>query len=60
MIPFLLFRLTSGAAAAIGPADGEILYVLADDRTIAVETDDRTMAVAADDRTIVIEARPTP
>ena len=60
MIPFLLFQLSAGPAAAIEPADGEIIYVLAADRTVGIGAADRTVAVTAEDRTILPPVRPTP
>jgi len=41
-------------------ADGEIIYVLANDRTIAVSAVDSTIAVSDDDRTVLCPVRPTP
>lgn len=60
MIPFLLFQLSAGAASAVEPADGEIVHVTAEDRTILVEAVTRTVSVTAYDRTILIEEKPTP
>lgn len=50
----------SGIAAPIEPADGEIIYVKAQDRTISIPAQDRTIAARANDRTILIPERPTP
>jgi hypothetical protein len=47
-------------AVVIEAADGEIIYVLAHDRTVAVEAIDTTVAVRAHDCTILVPERPTP
>ncbi len=41
-------------------ADGEIIVVAAQDRTVAVMALDHTVSVRAVDRTILCPARPTP
>ena len=48
------------ATAAAEPADGEIVYVEAVDRTVLVAAVDHTISVEFNDRTILAEPRPTP
>ena len=56
---FILFGLSPTGPVAIEVADGEIIYVMAQDRTIGIQSEDRTIAVPADTRTILAPVRPT-
>ena len=47
-------------AAAAETADGDIIYVLAADRTVSISAEDRTVVVTAADRTVLPPVRPTP
>ena len=56
----LLVFTGAGIAAPIEAADGEVIDVMNEDRTIAVPSEDRTIEVQADEHQIVPNVRPTP
>ena len=57
---FVLVGLSATGPVSVEDADGEIVYVLASDRTVSVSASDRTVSIDAVDRTVIAPTRPTP